>query len=186
MNCAQAQTDLQLYIDGRLDQHRFSAVETHLDTCRRCRHDLALYEILHEALADPGGEREPANLTALVMARIASSERQKRITSTQPFGWHWRDALLAAVLGTASTLLFLLMNPILGTSFYMTIAHSFPLLVTLIEAEGPGSIPWVVWIIWVTAGVGLTLWLAGAEVRATWKRSLTHHLATRLQFLQLW
>ncbi|PWT72212.1 MAG: hypothetical protein C5B60_09845 [Chloroflexi bacterium] len=186
MNCAQAQADLQLYIDGRLDQHRFSAVETHLGTCRRCRHDLALYEILHEALADPSEESEPDNLTALVMARIASTERQKRIASTQPFGWRWRDALLAAVLGTASTLLFLLMNPSLGTSFYMTIAHSFPLLVTLIRAEGPGSIPWIAWIIWITVGVTLTLWLAGAEVRATWKRSLTHHLATRLQFPQLW
>src|SRR5215475_11288053 len=157
MNCAQAQTDLQLYIDGRLDPHRFSAVETHLDTCPRCQHDLALYEILHEALTDPAGDREPTDLTDLVMARIASSERQKRITSPEEFGWRWRDALLAAILGTASTLLFLLMNPTLGTSFYMTIAHSFPVLVTLIQAEGPGSIPWIAWIIWITAGVGLTL-----------------------------
>jgi predicted anti-sigma-YlaC factor YlaD len=186
MNCAQAQTDLQLYIDGRLDPHQFTSVETHLDTCRRCRHDLALYEILHESLADSAGEHEPDNLTALVMARIASSERQKRITSARAFGWRWRDALLAAVLGTVSTLLFLFMNPTLGTSFYMTIAHSFPGLVTLIQAEGPGSIPWYAWIIWINAGVGLTLWLAGAEVRATWKRSLTHRLATRLQLPQLW
>ena len=44
------------------------------------------------------------------------------------------------------------------------------MLATLIQAEGPGSIPWIAWIIWITAGVGLTLWLAGAEVRATWKR----------------
>ena len=144
-----------------------------------------LYEEIHKALADPSPEREPANLTALVMARIASAERQSRISTTQTFGWLWRDALLAAVLGTASTLLFLLINPTLRTSFFLTIAHSFPLLVTLIQAEGPGSIPWVAWVVWITAGVTLTLWLAGAEVRATWKRSLTHHLATRLQFPQL-
>ena len=185
MNCNQAQKDLQLYIDGRLDQRRFWTVETHLDTCPRCRHDLVFYEIMQEALADQL-EREPANLTTLIMGRIARAEQHRMASGAQPFGWQWRDALLAAILGTASTLLFMFTNPALRTSFFLSISHSFPLLDSLTQAEGPGSIPWVAWIIWITAGVVLTLWLAGSEVRATWRRSLTQRLQTRLQIPELW
>ncbi|MGO8946784.1 MAG: anti-sigma factor family protein [Ktedonobacterales bacterium] len=186
MTCAQAQKDLQLYIDGRLDQRRYSMVETHLDACPRCRHDLVLYEIMHEVLSQPSVEREPDNLTNLIMARIANAEQPMSVTSAQPFGWRWRDALLAALLGTASTLLFLLINPTLGTPFFMNLSHTFPVLVSLVQAEGPDSIPWIAWVIWIMAGAGLALWLAGAEVRAAWKRSLTNRLQTRLQLPELW
>jgi hypothetical protein len=187
MNCGRAQQDLQLYIDGRLDQRRFSLVEAHLDSCADCQHTLALYEIVEAALADQRAEREPANLTALIMTRIALSERRKNSPAVQPFAWRWSDALLATVFGTASTLLFLLIHPALRTPFFMTIDHSFPMLATLVQAEGPGSIPWIAWIIWITAGVGITIWLAGAEVRATWRRSLTQRLQlARPEFRQLW
>jgi hypothetical protein len=187
MNCGRAQQDLQLYIDGRLDQRRFSLVEAHLDTCVSCQHALALYETLRAALADQRMEKDPDDLTALIMARIALSERHKTLPAVQPFGWRWSDALLAALFGTVSTLLFLLIHPALRTPFFMTIDHSFPMLATLVQAEGPGSIPWIAWIIWITAGVGLTIWLAGAEVRATWRRSLTQRLqVARPEFRQLW
>jgi anti-sigma factor RsiW len=186
MNCAQAQRELQLYMDGRLDQRRFYPLEAHLDICERCQDSLKLYEIMQEALTDPLAEKEPANLTALIMARIAVAEKRRTTQVAQPFDWQWRDALLAALLGTTSTLLFLVINPALRTTFFMTIAHSFPMLATLIQANGPGAIPWIACIVWITVGVGLTLWLAGAEVRAAWKRSLTHRIQTRPQFRQLW
>ncbi len=186
MNCAQIQKDLQLYVDGRLDQSRGSMVQTHLYTCSRCRNDLRLYEIMRDALTDQHIEPEPENLTSLIMARIARAEEHQSAAPVPPFGWRWQDALLAAVLGTASTLLFLLVNPTLSTSFIMSASHAFPQLVMLIQAEGPASIPWIAWIIWVSIGIVLTLVLAGAEVRATWKRSLTQRLQTPLQLPPLW
>jgi hypothetical protein len=124
------------------------------------------------------------------MARIAAAERRRAATqaarAAHPFTWRWSDALLAALLGTISTLLFLFINPGLRTSFFATLAHSFPLLTMLAQAEGPGSIPWLAWIIWITAGIVLALWLAGAEMRATWKRALIQRLPARPQFRQLW
>ena len=60
MNCGQAQQDLQLYIDGRLDQRRFSLVEAHLDTCLDCQHSLVLYEIMQAALRRTLRAREGA------------------------------------------------------------------------------------------------------------------------------
>lgn len=187
MNCGRAQQDLQLYIDGRLDQRKFSLVEAHLDTCVDCRQALALYEVVQAALTEQRAEREPANLTALIMSRIALSEWRKASPAVQPFAWRWSDALLATLFGTVSTLLFLLIHPALRTPFLMMIDHSFPVLAALVQAEGPGSIPWIAWIIWITAGIGLTVWLAGAEVRATWRRSLTQRLqVARPEFRQLW
>jgi hypothetical protein len=186
MNCKQAQQDLQLYVDGRLHQRRFSLVEAHLDMCLDCQHTLALYEIMRAALQDPALEREPSNLTALIMARIAMAEQRKVMQSAHPFAWRWGDAVLAALLGTASTALFLLINPTVRTSAFLTIGHNFPMLATLTQAEGPGSIPWIAWLIWITVGVGLTLWLAGPEMRAAWRHSLTQRLQTRPGLRQLW
>ena len=128
MNCKQAQQDLQLYIDGRLHQRRFSLVEAHLDTCLDCRHTLALYEIMQAALQDPVLEREPSNLTTLIMARIAMAEQRKVVQSAQPFAWRWGDAVLASLLGTASTALFLLINPTVRNPVFLAISHTFPML----------------------------------------------------------
>ena len=187
MNCDRAQKDLQLYIDGRLDQRRFSLLEIHLDACDRCQRDLAFYEVIQTTLVeDPAIAREPEGLTRLIMARIATAEARRTAQAAQPFTWRWGDALLAALLGTISTLFFLFINPGLRTAFFTTLTHNFPLLAMLTQAEGPGSIPWIAWIIWITAGIGLALWLAGAEMRASWRRSLAQRLPARPQFRQLW
>ena len=58
----------------------------------------------------------------------------------------------------------------------MQLARTFPDIVAVLLAPGPGSIAWLAWLVWITAGVALTLWLAGREVRAAWRRSLAQRL----------
>lgn len=177
--CRRANVWLQLYVDGRLDPRQISALERHLDGCAECRAALSAYEVVARSAGMPEGAPEPAHLTALVMARIAAYEAQKRgrgqtvaAQMQRQFGPRWTDALLAAVLATVSTLIFALLNP--GVREAM--AHTFPLAATMLGAPGPGAIAWSAWIVWIASGTGLTLVLAGVEVRTAWRKRLTARL----------
>ena len=166
--CRKANVWLQLYIDGRLDPRQLPALEDHLDGCAECRAALAAYEVVVQSAGMPEGAPEPAQLTAAIMARIAAYEAQRRPVAQGQFAPRWGDALLAALLATLSTLLFALLNP--GVRDAM--AHAFPLAATLLGAPGPGAIAWSAWVVWIASGMGLTLVLAGAEVRAAWRKRL--------------
>ena len=192
--CRRANVWLQLYVDGRLDPGRLPALEEHLDACAECRAALSAYEVVARSAGMPEGAPDPARLTALVMARIAAYEAQKQGSATaaaalavaaprRQFGPRWADALLAALLATLTTLLFALLNP--GVSG--TLAHAFPLAAAALGAPGPGAIAWSAWIVWIASGMGLTLLLAGSEVRATWRRRLMARLGQwqRPQWLTL-
>lgn len=180
--CRRANVWLQLYLDGRLDPRQLPALEEHLDACAECRAALSAYEVVTQSASMPEGGPEPAQLTAAIMARIAAYEAQKQgsvaaeavvaAQSRRQFTPRWADALLAAVLATLSTLLFALLNP----GVRGAVAHAFPLAATMLGAPGPGAIAWSAWIVWIASGAGLTLVLAGAEVRAAWRKRLTARL----------
>lgn len=166
--CRRANIWLQLYIDGRLEPRQLPALESHLDACAECRAALAAYEMVAQSAGLPEGTPDPAQLTASIMARIAAYEAQRHAVAQRQFTLRWGDALLAALLATLSTLLFALLNP--GVRGAM--AQAFPLAAALLGAPGPGAIAWSVWVVWVASGTGLTLVLAGAEVRAAWRKRL--------------
>lgn len=172
--CRRANGLLQLYIDGRLDPRHLPALEAHLDGCADCRAALAAYELVAQSAGLPEGAPDPAQLTVSIMARIAAHESQKhgQLAARRQFAPRWADALLAALLATLSTLLFAMLNP----GVRVTMAHAFPLAATVLGAPGPGAIAWSVWVVWIATGMGLTLLLAGAEVRATWRKRLAARL----------
>lgn len=176
--CRRANVWLQLYVDGRLDPRRLPALEQHLDACAECRAALSAYEVVAQSAGMPEGAPEPAQLTALILARIAAYEAQKQshgqtvAAQRRQFALRWADALLAAMLATVSTLLFALLNP--GVREAM--AHTFPLAATMLGAPGPGAIAWSAWIVWIASGTGLTLVLAGGEVRTAWRKRLIARL----------
>lgn len=183
MRCERASALLQLYVDHRLDVHRMAALESHLAGCARCRHDLDALVAVCAALVEPEPITIPANLTVRIMARIADSERQRAATALARYRLSWADARLAALFATATTLLFVLLSPALRLAVGDALRGAFPNLIAALLAPGPGSIAWLAWLVWIVAGVGLTLWLAGSEVRAMWRRSLSHRLP---QIPQLW
>lgn len=171
--CRRANVWLQHYIDGRLDPRRLPALETHLDACADCRAALSAYEVVAQSAGMPEGAPDPAQLTAAIMARITAYEAQRHVAAVRrQFAPRWVDALLAALLATLSTLIFALMNP--GVRGAM--AHTFPLAAIVLGAPGPGAIAWSAWVVWIASGTGLTLVLAGGEVRATWRKRLAVRL----------
>ena len=175
MTCKRASTWLQLYVDGRLSVRRLLQLEAHLDACQACREDLNVLEaICHGAAALDYGY-EPADLTERIMRRVAAVERG-RAAGRGAFGLGWGDALLAGLLATLMTALFLWFQPALSRqasealiSSLLTVDHGVVAVVSTWSA-------WVVWLIWGGAGLALAVWFAGGEVRAGWRRALADRL----------
>src|SRR5262245_53434334 len=186
MRCARALALLQLYIDGRLKAAYLAPLETHLVSCTRCRDELALLAAICASAADAEAIVEPPDLTDRILARVAESAAQRSRATASSFGLRWADALRAALLATATTFLFVLLSPALRLSVGNQLSHSFPEVVALLLAPGPGSIAWLAWLVWIVAGLVLTFWLAGAEVRSAWRRSLLSRLPQLPQLRQLW
>lgn len=177
MTCSRVAADLQLYIDGRLDPRRLGALEAHLMACAACRQELRMLQTIAQACAEPDLATVPVGLTTLIMARIAQAETQRARAASGVFVLRWGDGVLAAFLATASTLLLVLLDPAFRVSVANQLLHAFPSLPTLLGTPGPGSIAWVAWVVWVVTGLLLALALAGAEVRATMRRSLGERMA---------
>jgi len=172
MTCTQASRQIQTYVDGRLAPRALAPLESHLAHCAACREELAALEAICATLAQTSMEPEPRNLTTLVLVRVAAYEAQRTRERERQFSLRWADTLLAALLASVATLGFVLLDPSLRDTFPAAFSHMFPALVSLLSAPGPGSIAWIAWIVWVAAGLGLAIWFAGAEARATWRRSI--------------
>lgn len=200
ITCARARGWLNLYVDGRLPLGRLRALEAHVLGCAACRRELVMLEGIREALRGDAAEAEtapePAELHALVMARIATYEARRREARAAvaaakaagagaSFGLRWADALLAAALATLSTLVFVLLDPGLRAVVAAALLRSFPGVAALLSAPGPGAVAWAAWLVWIVAGVGLALLFAGAEVRMQWRRSLAARLPQLPQLRQL-
>lgn len=189
MTCAQSQRYLHLYVDGLLAPRYLSQLETHLAQCAACRRELHLLESIAQVYAEPEVVQVPSDLTVLIMARVARSEQLRARVQPQPFGMRWADALVALLLATFSTGVFVSLDPSLRMTVPTAFMRSFPMLVSLLLARGPGSIAWSAWIAWVLTGTLLTVWLAGAEVRSSWRRALSERmpqLPHLPQSFQLW
>ena len=171
MTCARSLRYLHLYVDGRLDPRYLAALEAHLAQCTACRRELHLLETIAQVYVEPELVQVPPGLTTLIMARVAQSERQR--ADAGAFGLRWGDAWLALLLATCSTVVFVLLDPSLRMAVPAAFMRSFPALVSVLLARGPGSIAWGAWIAWVVSGSLLALWLAGAEVRSSWRRTLS-------------
>lgn len=177
MTCERASALQHLYIDSRLDFHRVAALEAHLSRCSRCRHDLDVLGTVRAAVATPESIPMPADLTMRIMSRIAQSEERRAAKALARYRLSWADAKLAAFFATATTLLFVIISPVLRLAVGGALRGAFPSLIAALLAPGPGSIAWLAWFVWIVVGVGLTFWLAGSEVREMWRRSLSQRLA---------
>jgi anti-sigma factor RsiW len=184
LTCAGALELQQLHADGRLDAMRLARLDAHLASCAACRHDLALLDAICAASTAEAPILEPPDLTARILGRVAAYEERRARQTT--FGLSWADGLRAGVLASTTTLLFILLSPALRPAVGTQINQAFPNLVALLLAPGPGSIAWLAWLVWIAAGVMLTLWFAGREVRAAWRRSLAQRLPSLPQLRQLW
>jgi anti-sigma factor RsiW len=176
MKCSRAKTLLNLYVDGRLPLRRFAALEDHLRGCDACHEELAHLELVTRSLAETPLIAEPERLTSLILARIAGYEAKRTRARERAFAPRWGDAVLAAVLASLTTLLFVFLDPHLRPGILSGMASFVGQLSSLASAPGNGASAWLVWMIWIGAGCVLTLWLAGAQLRSSWRRSLAQRI----------
>ncbi len=184
LTCARVTELLQLRVDRRLDAQWTARLDAHLATCEGCRHDLAILEAICAASTTEAPIVEPPDLTAHILNRVAVYEQRRARPLIFGVGLSWADGLRAALLASATTVIFILLSPGLRPAVGTQFMHAFPDLVALLLAPGPGSIAWLAWLVWIAAGVALTLWLAGREVRAAWRRSLAQRLPSLPQLRQ--
>ena len=175
MSCVRALHWLQLYIDERLDPRLLQKLEMHVSVCANCRHELVMLEQIAASL-HARVLAEPADLHDRVMRRVAEAEVRRAAARTIRFAVHWSDGLLAALLATISTFVFVLMDAQLRVAVPMELARAFPGVANVLAAGSPGSTSLLAWIIWTVSGTALALWLAGPEVRITWRDELVSHL----------
>jgi hypothetical protein len=161
-------------------------LEAHLEGCAACRNELDMLEAICAVGAPDEPVIEPPDLTARILARVAESEARRMPAPARGFGLGWADALRAALLASATTLLFILLSPALRPAVGGTLSSAFPNVVALLLAPGPGSIAWIAWLVWIAAGLMLALWFAGREVRALWRRVLAQRLPSLPQLRHLW
>lgn len=178
MKCSRARTLLNLYVDGRLSASRFAALEAHLGDCAACRAELTHLELVTRSLAEAPFVAEPERLTTLILARIAGYEanRARARAHERSFAPRWGDAVLAAVLASLTTLLFVFLDPHLRVGILANVSSVGAQLSTLVSTPGQGALDWLVWSVWIGAGCVLAVWLAGAQVRSTWRRSLAERI----------
>src|SRR5262245_12048162 len=134
MRCTRAVTLLQLYVDGRLEARYLAPLEAHLDSCVRCRDELALLEAICASASEAEALIVPPDLTEHILARVTMSQSRRSAATMSGFGLRWADALRAALLATATTCLFILLSPALRLSVGNEISHSFPEVVALLLA----------------------------------------------------
>ena len=90
--------ELQDLLDGRLAEPRRAEVAAHVESCPRCRKELAALEwVKREALAVVGESPMPVGLTARVRATL-DAEDQK----TRPVAWRRRTWVAAVALAAAA------------------------------------------------------------------------------------
>ena len=76
MRCSRASHLLQLYIDERLPVQEMRVLEAHLSECATCRQELIFLETIEHALNNIESVKEPPNLTANIMRRVALSGKR--------------------------------------------------------------------------------------------------------------
>lgn len=177
MKCERVRVWMQLYLDGRLPVRRLARLEHHLGDCAACRAELGQMEAICQAASVPLPVREPEHLTSAIMARVALVEtRRSHARARRDFTWGWGDALLAALLATLATALLLALQPQLWHPVALALDQVLETAHHGLLAALGNSPEWLLWVVWVGAGVLLTLGFAGAEVRANWRRALLARL----------
>jgi anti-sigma factor RsiW len=177
MTCARIHRHLQHYLDDRLDARVASGVAAHLTECAACREDLRLLQAVRTGAAALPYVAEPERLTRSIMVRVAAYERQRAVAPRGArFALRLADALLATALASLATVLFLLLQPGLLRVVAQPLQHALlPLQRGYLGFVGQwGTL--LAWAMWMGVGLSLTLWFAGSEVRAGWRRTLSEHL----------
>ena len=178
MHCTTAHRLLQAYIDRQLSLEQLRTLEWHLSICTACQRELRELEEISQALCEIEVVEEPANLTATIMQRVASTPQH---VEEAPFILHisFVELLSVVILATIATLGVILGLPSLREALPFANGLSLMTLhlthsLTTVNSE---TLMLAFWIIGTILGVWITLALAGREMRRMeWFRSVIDRL----------
>ena len=186
MRCSQATRQLQLYIDNQLSWENVHPLEVHLATCGECRGELAVLEEITSALEKTQPVKEPEDLTAHIMQRVALDVQQRereQLTreSYIPLRPSLRELFAVIVLATVTTFGIILVQPSLRASLPFTsgnsqISHMLLSASQFFASVNSGTLTLVFWVLGTILGISITLALAGNDVRDEWFKAISHRL----------
>ncbi len=192
MTCSRAQRLLQLYLDQRLSLPRMRALERHLTHCATCRAEWMLLEDILAGIHSLHNIADPPWLTEAIMARVAETtarppeepdielpKLRQPPSHRTPFRPTMQDLILSSMLATIVVISFVLFQPELRNILVNSVNPLLgPVLAGLQVLISPnaGIIGLLVWLLWICLGIGITLILAGSEVRSHWRQRIRERL----------
>jgi hypothetical protein len=181
MRCPEANRQLQLYIDNRLSMHQVRELEGHIAQCAYCQQQLSMMEEVTYALRELPPVAEPANMTMLIMQRVA-------VTSQRPGDNQfslWRPSLTelvtVVILASITTLSIIWQQPSLREvlPFAIPLSQTISYVMHLLYSGNMGTVWLVLWVGGTIIGVWITLALAGNEIRTQWFKAMMDRLPVR-------
>ena len=183
MRCAEAERQIQLYVDNRLTLAQFRTLEAHIVTCPACQAEFHSLEEITSSLRTIQVVVEPAGLTMQIMQRVAENPRQ----SDGQYSL-WRPSLpeLLAVffLATITTLGLIWNQPSLRAVLpfangHDVLSHAFFSMLAILVANNGGPLMLLLWVGGAIIGIGITLALVGDEMRTEWYKAMIDRLPVR-------
>jgi len=188
MRCSRAIHLLQFYIDQRLPLEQMRALENHLSDCAACRHELILLEAIDHALTNLESVKEPPDLTANIMRRVALTTKrvaEQARSRKEPTFVLLRPSLpelvAVVVLATMTTFGIFIQQPAFSSLISLATGHdgiSLALLDgwKLLLSLNSNTLMLFFWVIGTALGVWITLILAGSEMRNMWLKAMMDRL----------
>jgi hypothetical protein len=196
MRCADAHTQLQLYIDQRLTLEQIRLLETHIAACATCRRELSALEAVSTSFQALISVAEPEDLTLRIMQQIAVTPQLQRQWKT----WRYRrkkervysllrpslpELIAVVLLATVTTLGILWQQPAIRSALPIANGHDPVSLAVLnflhlfsVFADS-GALLLLIWVVGALLGVCITLILAGNELRSHWFKAMMDRLPVR-------
>lgn len=181
MHCSEATQQLQFYIDHQLTLKQIRELEAHLSRCTVCQEELFLLERVADAVQNLDLVVEPDNLTERIMQRVALTPQHPPDPIFFLLRPSLKEVLAVVVLATVTTLGIILGQPSLRSVLPFANGHdslSFAFMNTLhlLLNLDAGTLTLALWLGGTVLGVGITLVLAGAEMRTKWRKAMMDHL----------
>jgi hypothetical protein len=187
MRCSRAIHLLQFYIDQRLPLQQMRDLENHLSDCAACRHELILLEAIDHALTNLESVKEPPDLTANIMRRVALTTKRvvEQARKKEPTFVLLRlslpELVAVVVLATMTTFGIFIQQPAFSSLVSLATGHDgiSPALLDgwkLLLNVNSNALMLFFWLIGTILGVWITLMLAGSEMRNMWLKAMMDRL----------
>jgi predicted anti-sigma-YlaC factor YlaD len=106
VNCSKIRRRLSAYLDGELDSVKKVSIESHLENCQACRHELKIVNQSWHFLDSLPEPEPPLYFYTRLKARLSSAARERKES--------WLDRVLIPVSAVVVVILGVFMGSVVG------------------------------------------------------------------------